>query len=153
MHIDFDMSDKFKISSGQVGNLSQNILLELKNDKDFLDVTLVCDGYKQIHAHKVVLASFSPFFKSILKTNPHQHPLIYLKGLEENDLNSILTFIYTGEVTVNQDSLENLLQSSRDLQIKGMFEDETTNLNEKSQHGCVRWALHTITCNHVGISI
>ena len=24
--------------------------------------------------------------------------------------------------------------------------------SKKSQHGCVRWAQHTITCNHVGIS-
>ena len=68
------MSAKFKISSGQVGNLSQNILLELKNDKDFLDVTLVCDGYKQIQAHKVVLASFSPLSE--------HHPKVMFSTIE-----------------------------------------------------------------------
>ena len=121
---------KIQISSEQFGELSQNILAELKNDQDFLDVTLVCDGDQQIQAHKVVLASFSQFFKNILRRNPHQHPLIYLKGVDMENLKAILSFIYTGEVTVNQESLDKILQSSRDLEIKGLFEDQIEKGNE-----------------------
>jgi hypothetical protein len=120
------MSTKIlQISSGQFVELSQNVFSDLQNDNDFLDVTLVCNGDKQIQAHKVVLASFSSFFKSLLRNNPHQHPLIYPKGLEMEDLQAIITFIYTGEVTVSEESLDNILEISRDLEIKGLFEDDT----------------------------
>ena len=46
-----------------------------------------------MEAHKVIIAACSPFFKSILRRNPHQHPLIYLKGVKFSDLGSILNFV------------------------------------------------------------
>ena len=52
---------------------------EIREEQDFFDVTLACED-EQLKAHKVILASCSPFFKEILKRNTHDHPLIYLKG-------------------------------------------------------------------------
>ena len=46
---------------------------DLKEEQDFTDVTLVCSD-SQVEAHKVILAASSPFFKRILKKNPHSHP-------------------------------------------------------------------------------
>ena len=77
---------------------------ELKDDEDFFDVTLACDD-NQIKAHKVILSACSPFFKSVLKKNPHQHPLLYLKGVRYEDINSVLNFMYHGEVNVAQEEL------------------------------------------------
>jgi hypothetical protein len=54
---------------------------ELREDKDVFDVTLACDD-DQIQAHKVILSACSPFFRSILKGNRHEHPLLYLKGVK-----------------------------------------------------------------------
>ena len=34
----------------------------LRQDNDFSDVTLVCEGSQQMEAHKVILAASSPFF-------------------------------------------------------------------------------------------
>jgi len=45
---------------------------ELREDKDFFDVTLACEN-SQIQAHKVVLSACSSFFRIVLKQNPHQH--------------------------------------------------------------------------------
>ena len=67
----------------------------LRDDDDFLDVTVACDEDKQLQAHKVILSACSPFFKSILKKNPHQHPLLYLKGVKYEDLVSVLNFMYS----------------------------------------------------------
>merc|ERR1712096_171688 len=58
---------------------------ELRDDKDFFDVTLACDE-NQLQAHKVILSACSPFFRSVLKKNPHQHPLLYLKGVKYEDI-------------------------------------------------------------------
>ena len=44
-----------------------------RNDKDFADVTLVCEDGVQIETHKVVLASSSPFFMEMLKKSKHPH--------------------------------------------------------------------------------
>ena len=54
---------------------------ELRRDKEFTDVTLVCGDGQQVEAHKVVLAVSSPFFQDILMENKHPHPLIYMSGI------------------------------------------------------------------------
>ena len=48
---------------------------QLRNDRDFADVTLACEDGTQIETHRVILASTSPFFKEMLKKNKHPHPL------------------------------------------------------------------------------
>ena len=58
----------------------------LRNDKEFSDITLVCEDGTQVEAHKVILASSSPFFMEILKRNKHAHPLIYMRGIKAETL-------------------------------------------------------------------
>ena len=70
---------------------------DLREDKDFLDVTLSC-GEEQIQAHKVIISACSPFFRDVLRKNPHTHPLLYLKGVKFTHLQSLLTYMYRGEV-------------------------------------------------------
>jgi len=96
---------------------------ELKEEKDFFDVTLVCED-SQIQAHKVILSACSEFFRSILKKNPHQHPLLYLKGVRYKDLVSLLSFMYLGEVTVAQGDLNTFLAVAEDLQVKGLAQNK-----------------------------
>ena len=52
----------------------------LKNDQDLTDVTLACEDGSQLQTHKVILASSSPIFMELLKTNKHPHPLLYMRG-------------------------------------------------------------------------
>ncbi|XP_023327405.1 protein tramtrack, beta isoform isoform X4 [Eurytemora carolleeae] len=92
---------------------------ELREEKDFFDVTLVCED-NQLDAHKVILSACSPFFRNILKKNPHKHPLLYLKDVRWEDMQSILTFMYQGEVNVAQDQLTSFLAVAEDLKVKGL---------------------------------
>ena len=73
---------------------------EIREEKDFFDVTLACDDDGQIQAHKVIIAACSPFFRNILRKNSHQHPLLYLKGVKYKELISVLNFMYQGEVSL-----------------------------------------------------
>ena len=108
-----DFASKFKSSF--------SCLLENKN---FVDVTLVCqDG--QISAHKVILSASSSLFLKILKSNPHPHPLLYLKGVSFHHLSSLLHFLYAGEVTVAKDDLDRFLETAKELQIEGLLGKET----------------------------
>ena len=92
---------------------------ELRENKDFFDVTIVCDD-EQVQAHKVVLSACSPFFCNILRKNPHQHPLLYLRGIKFSDLLSVLNFIYHGEVNIVQEDLNSFLSVAEDLKVKGL---------------------------------
>ena len=75
----------------------------LHNDEVFSDVTLVTEDNYQIKTNKLVLSASSLFFRKILTENPHQQPLIYLKGIAAKDLESIMAFIFNGEVRIKQD--------------------------------------------------
>merc|ERR1719400_2050676 len=96
---------------------------ELREDKDFFDVTLACDD-EQIEAHKVILSACSPFFRNVLRKNPHQHPLLYLKGVKYSDLQSVLNFMYHGEVNVAQEELNSFLAVAEDLRVKGLTQNQ-----------------------------
>ena len=39
----------------------------LREEEDFVDVTLACSGRRNFTAHKVVLSACSPYFKQLLK--------------------------------------------------------------------------------------
>ena len=72
-------------------------------------MTLACDDGQQMVAHKVILAASSPFFDKILQKIKHPHPLIYLKGFQSKDFESILDFLYFGEANVYQEDLYSFL--------------------------------------------
>jgi len=104
---------------------------ELREEKDFFDVTLACDD-SQIQAHKVILSACSPFFRNVLRRNPHQHPLLYLKGVKYKELLSVLNFMYMGEVNVAQEELNSFLAVAEDLRVKGLTQNNSSAASPKS---------------------
>ena len=92
----------------------------LRNDKDFSDVTLACEDGQQMEAHKVILATSSPFFEKILQEIKNPHPLIYLKGFQSKDFVSILDFLYYGEAYVFQEDLDSFLAIAGEIRLKGL---------------------------------
>ena len=97
---------------------------QMRQDQDFSDVTLTCDGDQQVQAHKVILSASSSFFTKLLKKNKHPHPLLYLRGLTNSQLNNVLDFIYHGEVNIYEENLEEFLKLAEELQIKGLNKAE-----------------------------
>ena len=90
------MSDKLCLQWNDFKDNAINAFGSLRGDNDFADVTLACEDGKQVEAHKVVLASSSPFFQNILRKNKHIHPLIYMRGVKSDDLLAIVDFLYSG---------------------------------------------------------
>ena len=93
---------------------------DLREDKEFTDVTLACEDGQQVEAHKVVLISSSPFFLNLLKRNKHPHPLVYMRGLKYENLLSMVDFLYHGEANVYQENLDTFLAMADELQLKGL---------------------------------
>jgi len=123
-------SEKFCLRWNDFETNISSAFRELRDDKDFFDVTLACDD-DQIQAHKVILSACSPFFRNILRRNPHQNPLLYLKGVKFTDLQSVLNFMYHGEVNVAQDELNSFLAVAEDLRVKGLTQNSSTSNTQK----------------------
>ena len=94
---------------------------ELREAHEFGDVTLVCEDNQKIESHKVILASASKFFKTILIENQHSHPLIYMRGIKTRDLSSVLDFIYHGEASICEEDLNDFLTIAEELELKGLY--------------------------------
>jgi len=77
---------------------------------------------KQVKAHKVVLSSSSKLFRRILIKNPHQHPLIYLKGIPYETLQSVLQFLYIGQIDIPTEQAPLFFKTARELEVNGLDE-------------------------------
>ncbi|XP_046603682.1 protein abrupt-like isoform X1 [Neodiprion virginianus] len=91
----------------------------LRDEEDFVDVTLACDS-SSFTAHKVVLSACSPYFRRLLKANPCQHPIVILRDVASSDMESLLRFMYHGEVHVGQEQLTAFLKTAQMLQVRGL---------------------------------
>ncbi|CAH0726239.1 unnamed protein product, partial [Brenthis ino] len=91
----------------------------LRDEEDFVDVTLACAG-ATFTAHKVVLSACSPYFRRLLKANPCQHPIVILRDVHDKDMESLLRFMYQGEVHIGQEQLKEFLRAAQLLQVRGL---------------------------------
>ena len=95
---------------------------KLRGEKDFSDVTLACADGQQMEAHRAVLASCSPLFKTLLLRFKHPHQVLYMRGLKADDLVAVLDFIYYGETSVYKEDLDSFLALAEEFQLKGLTE-------------------------------
>ena len=105
---------------------------DLRQDKEFADVTLACGDGQQVEAHKVVLVASSPFFLNILKRIKHPHPLVFMRGVKPENLMAMVDFLYHGETNVYQENLDSFLVLAEELQLKGLRGNQTENETEVS---------------------
>jgi len=107
---------------------------DLRSDGELFDVTLACSSQddsganKQlIQAHKVILSACSPFFRNLLRQLPMgpSVPVIYLRGIKQQDMEAVLSFMYHGEVNVAQDNLNSFLSVAEDLKVKGLTQNKS----------------------------
>ncbi|CAG2163577.1 unnamed protein product [Oppiella nova] len=89
----------------------------------------------------MVLAASSSYFENLFISNPCTHPIIILKDVSFSDLQSVIDFIYTGEVNVPQDQLSSLLKTAETLRIKGLT--EVADKESRSEHSVQSMATRT----------
>ncbi|XP_065155681.1 broad-complex core protein isoforms 1/2/3/4/5 isoform X3 [Atheta coriaria] len=120
----------------------------LRDDEDFVDVTLACDG-KSLKAHRVVLSACSPYFRELLKSTPCKHPVIVLQDVAWTDLHALVEFIYHGEVNVHQRSLSSFLKTAEVLRVSGLTQKHVDDRDQLAQvQSLVRAQQQAPTSNH-----
>ena len=120
----------------------QHSLTDLKDKNYFSDVTLACED-KEIRAHKLILSACSPFFRRLLLKKSYQeaklHPIIYLRGVQAEQLEAVVAFIYHGEVNILEEELSNFILVANELQLKGLtalYEKEPNRKTLKRHWSC-----------------
>ena len=114
----------------------REMLNELLESNELTDVTVVSEDSKQFKAHKVVLCASSLVFKNILCYGSFSNPILYLRGIQSHEIESILQFIYLGKVTLHQDSMNEFLYVAKSLEIKEISKENAVDKefeNEKFQ--------------------
>ena len=121
--------EKYNLCRKSYSVFLQDMMKELMMSSDFADVTLVCEDKKQIKAHRNILSACSPVFKEILQIDRSPSSIIYLRGVNSSQMESILQFIYTGEATLPQEQINEFLSLAKSFDLKDLTED-----CEKSGH-------------------
>ena len=84
----------------------------LRNNDIFCDVTIAVKD-KEFKVHKAVLAAASPFFLALLTSNMkesnEQLIKVDLEEATESVVEDALKYLYTGNVTINEERAHNLL--------------------------------------------
>ena len=62
----------------------------VQSSGDLCDVTLVSEDKGRIDAHKVILATASSVLKDLFGSLNHAHPMIFMRGVSSNQLNSMI---------------------------------------------------------------
>ena len=113
------MVEKYNLTWDTFREHLQLMFKELFFDEEkYSDVTLVCDDQIQFKAHKIVLSACSPVLKKIIDSNQSQHPLIYLRGIQSYEMESILQFMYLGEGKFYQERMREFIKVAQDLEVK-----------------------------------
>ena len=112
-------SEKFALRWNDFESNICQAFKSLRDERELCDVTLACEDDHEVEAHRVILASCSPFFAKIFKRYKDK-PLLYLKGVSSQHLQSLLNFMYLGQVSIAQDDLSSFLSAAEDLQVSGL---------------------------------
>ena len=111
--------EKLKLSWNTYSDHLREMMKEMMTSDIYADVTLVCDDKKQLKAHRNILSACSPVFKDILQIDTRNiQPMIYLRGIEHSEMESILQFIYFGEASFYECRLDDLLLVAKSLGVR-----------------------------------
>ena len=100
----------------------------------YADATIACDG-EFFKVHKFVLSSCSNYFEEIFNQTDCKHPVIVLKDIKRQDLELILTYMYSGEVNVAQNTVGRFIDVAKSLMVKGLTERELISENDSVTDG------------------
>ena len=133
------MGERFCLKWNDFESNISNSFAILRTETQLFDVTLVGQDQKRVSAHRLVLSACSDFFKSIFYSNTHSHPMLYLDGVDSDEINLMLDYIYKGEVKIMQEHLEKFLEVANKFKLEGLLgsnkdtsKTENVNLDEKT---------------------
>ena len=120
-------------------NTFEDDLLQSRKDlflrKQFADVTLVSDDMVPFPAHRTVLSSSSKLLKSLFEVTDEPRQVLFLKGVSQIHLQSIIKFIYLGETSVRADQVTDFSTAVNVLGIEKLMNDSYSEPTTERKQG------------------
>ena len=116
-------------------------LAEFRHQGLLCDI-LLCVENKEIRAHRVILATVSPYFRAMLlgKLAESSQSRVVLYDFDAAAIESIVQYVYTGEVEINEFNVQSILYASALLQIDNV------------KQACCEFLLKVLdVCNCLGV--
>ena len=135
--------EDIKISTQCYVSYMREMMEDLLSSPESADVTIVTDDRREVRAHKAVLKASSGFFKSYLGAYSHQNQLVFLRGVNYEELNALLHFIYLGEAQVESGKIGYFIQVGKELDIKGIRDVEREKIRIENPN-----LYETVNCEH-----
>ena len=132
--------EKYTLTWHSYSDHLREAMKDLMISSDFADVTLITDDKQQIKAHRNILSACSPFFQNIFQLHSNiANTVIYLRGIQHSEIESIMQLLYLGEARFHKDRISEFFQVSKDLEIKNVstgieMNDQTAWKEEGNEH-------------------
>merc|ERR1712126_241775 len=124
--------EKYNLNWHTYSDHLRDLLHNMRKLEYLTDVTLVCDDQRQFKAHKIVLSACGTVFKNIIDSLPLNSSVIYLRGIQHQEMESILEFMYLGVATFYQERMKEFLNVAKRLEIKEISKDVEFNDEEEA---------------------
>ncbi|CAI6343256.1 unnamed protein product [Macrosiphum euphorbiae] len=107
---------KLRNSSHVVGVFE--VLQSLRKEGVLCDIRIETDDGTIILGHKVVLVSVCPYFRSMFtRFEESKKELIHIKELDSTTFQSLIDYIYNGEIVITVENIHTLLPAANFLQL------------------------------------
>ena len=110
------------------------MLHNMMTSNELTDITLVSEDKIPFKAHKVVLFACSLVFKSTISDNSLPSLTIFLRGIQSQEIDSILQFLYLGQATFSQERMNEFLNVAKSLEIKEINKNIVNIVNSDEVH-------------------
>ena len=125
--------EKYSLSWHSYSDHLKSMMKELMMNEDFSDVTLVTEDKKHLKANINILSACSPVFKDLLKKEKNSNTIMYLRGIQFSEMESILQFIYLGESTFYKERINEFLMVAKSLEINELCNADTESFVEDDE--------------------
>ena len=117
----------------------KTMLQEASKADEYSDVTLVTEDQIKIKCHRLLLSSCSSLFEDLfsLGSGDYNGHTVFLDGVNFEEMDNILKFIYCGESIVKYENTDRILDIARTLQINSILSRELDirkKVDEVQQH-------------------
>ena len=98
-------------------------IVEIYNDSKLCDVTLICKDDIKIRAHRIILSSVSDYFRAMFTNNLSESfkTDIEMTNMDGNALKSLVNFIYSGTIDLNDSNIFSILNAASFLQLQSVI--------------------------------
>ena len=99
-------------------NHLREMIDNLKRPLEYTDVTLNCENSEEFKVHKIVLSACSPAFRGIIRNLKKNIPVLYLKGIKQQEMDSVLESVFLDLAKYHEERMKEFSSMAKNFETK-----------------------------------